>query len=97
MTSHTFTRSEIFLARDIFEQQIKRYFGEIWNIAWNQEMRGCDWYCTSPFTFDQGIWQLLQTVKHRGGTRVAPRIETKETNTILRFMAFYEPKQKVIV
>lgn len=95
--SHTFTRSEINLAKDIFEKSIKRYFGEIWQIKSDGEYIGKSWDCKSVIAFDPGVWRLCQAAIHAGATRAAGRIETKEAGTVLRFIIFYNKKKQEIL
>lgn len=87
---HTFTKSEIKLAADLFERRIKATWGEVWKIKSDGEYKGMAWDCESPLLFDTGIWQLCQRAKHSGARRAAGRIETREAGDILRFILFYE-------
>lgn len=90
--THTFTRSDIYQAKHFFSEAIKKYFGEVWNIKSDGEYKGVSWDCTSPLTFDMGIWNLCQMAKHKGAQRAAGRIEEMEQRSVLRFILFYEKK-----
>lgn len=90
MSFHVFTRSEIKQAEHAFADMIKRYFGEVWKIKSDGEYVGSAWDCRSMIALDPGLWRLLQAVKHKGATRAAGRLETREAGTILRFIVFYD-------
>lgn len=92
--SHHFSRSEINLAAELFRKAIRRYYGEVWDIPWNGEYKGCAWDCRSPLEFDAGIWHLCQQAKHRGAFRAAGSIEQHEAGHVLRFILFYNPKEE---
>ena len=94
--THVFSRKEIREAEHIFAKMIKAYFGEVWRIKSDGEYVGCAWDCRSMIAVDPGIWRLLQAVKHKGATRAAGRIETKEAGTVLRFIVFYNPTEPVV-
>lgn len=94
---HVFTRSEIKFAEHLFEKAIKKYFGEVWRIKSDGDYLGCSWDAKSMLAIDNGLWYLCQRVIHKGATRAAGRIETKECNTILKFIIFYNSMEKGII
>lgn len=91
-TSHKFTRSEIKQAEHEFAEMIENYFHEVWRIKSDGEYIGCWWDCRSMVSLDAGLWRLLQTVIHKGGTRAAGHIEVREAGHVLRFIVYYNPK-----
>lgn len=91
---HTFTRSELNLAVDLFQKEIIKFFGELWSPPEDAEYVGKEWICKSPIAFDGGIWRLVQAAKHAGAIRVFGKIEKRELGTILRFLIFYEQKKQ---
>lgn len=96
ITDHTFTRSEIKLAQHIFENSIKKYFGEVWQIKSDGEYIGKSWDCRSVIAIDPGVWRLCQAAVHAGAIRAAGRIEAKEAGTVLRFIILYNKKDSIV-
>ena len=92
--SHTFSSSEIRLAEHLFEKEVKKIFGEIWKLKSDTECIGKSWDCRSVIAIDPGVWRLVQAARHAGATRACTRIEIREAGTVLRFIIFYNPKDK---
>ena len=89
-----FSRSDIKLAKHLFTDAIRKYFGEVWRIPSDGEYKGYSWECRSPIAFDAGIWRLCQSAKVKGAWRAAGRIETKDSGECLVFILFTNPNHK---
>lgn len=92
--SHTFSRSDIRLAAHLFEKEIKKIFGDIWKLKSDTECIGKSWDCRSMIAVDPGLWRLCQAARHAGATRAAPKLETRDGGTCLRFIIFYNPSKE---
>lgn len=88
----SFSKSQIAEAKYLFEQAILKYFGEIWNPPSDGEYVGCSWEARSLIPIDGGLWRLAMAVKHKGGTRVFGKIDTKDAGDTLVFILFYNKK-----
>lgn len=88
--SHVFTRSDVNLAANIFEQAILKRFGEIWSPKSDGQYTGKAWEARSVLAFDPGTWRLVEAAIHAGAIRAFGKIEKREAGTVLRFIIFYE-------
>lgn len=92
--SHSWTRKEILQAGHDFEAMIKKSFGEVWKLPRSAEYVGKSWDCRTPIAVDAGLWRLVEAVRHAGGLRAAGRMELRDAGTTLRFIIFYNPKDR---
>lgn len=91
---HTFSRSDMNLAVNVFEQAILKRFGEIHRPLSDAEWKGKAWDARSVLSFDPGTWRLVEAAIHAGAIRAFGKIEKREAGTVLRFILFYEQAKR---